>query len=65
MPAYEELIYIYIDKYLNSESDYYLNKINEYLNVLAKDKYYSKCESKIMERLKEVEKKHLALVKMV
>lgn len=65
MPAYEELIYIYIDKYLSSESDYYLNKINEYLNVLAKEKYYSKCESKIMERLKEVEKKHLALVKMV
>ena len=63
--AYEELIYIYIDKYINSNSDYHLNKINEYLDILSKDKYYDKCKDKLKEKLKEVEKKHLALVKLV
>ena len=63
--AYEELIYIYIDKYKSSQSDYYFNKINEYLNILSKDKYYDKCKSKLKEKLSEIEKKHLALVKIV
>ena len=65
MPSYEELIYIYIDKYKESQSDYYLNKINEYLNVLSKDKYYEKCKNKLQERLLEIQKKHLALVKLI
>ena len=65
IPAYEELIYIYIDKYKESESDYHLNKINEYLNILAKDKYYDKCKNSLKERLKELEKNHLVLVKTV
>lgn len=62
--AYEELIYIYIDKYINSNSDYHLNKINEYLDKLSKYKYYDKCKSKLKEKLLEIEKKHLALVKI-
>ncbi len=65
MPAYEELIYIYIDKYKNVSSDYYLHKINDYLNVLSKDKYYEKCKDKLETKLKELEKKHLAIVKFV
>lgn len=65
MPAYEELIYIYIDKYKESDSDYHLNKINEYLNILAKDKYYDKCKDSLKNKLKEIEKKHLALVKLI
>ena len=65
MPAYEELIYIYIEKYKISKSDYHLNKINNYLDTLSKDKYYEKCKDNLKEKLKETEKKHLALVKLV
>ncbi len=64
-PAYEELIYIYIDKYKETSLDYYLNKINEYLNILSKDKYYDKCQNNLKQRLLEIEKKHLALVKLI
>ena len=63
--AYEQLIYIYIDKYINSTSDYHLNKINEYLDKLSKYKYYDKCKSNLKEKMSEVEKKHLALVRLV
>ncbi len=63
--AYEELIYIYINKYLNTKSDYHLNKINEYLKALSKDPYYEKCKDKLKEKLKETDRKHLALVKLV
>ena len=65
MPAYEELIYIYIDKYKETKSDYHFNKINDYLNALSKDKYYNECQNKLKEKLKEIEKKHLALIKLV
>ena len=57
-------IQIYIDKYINSNSDYHLNKINEYLDKLSKYKYYDKCKSKLKEKLLEIEKKHLVLVKI-
>lgn len=63
--AYEELIYIYINKYKETSSDYHLNKINDYLNTLSKYKYYDECQGKIKENLKEIEKKHLALIKLV
>lgn len=63
--ADEELIYIYIDKYKETSLDYYLNKINEYLNILSKSKYYEKCKDQLKQKLKEVEKKHLALVKLI
>lgn len=65
MPAYEELIYIYIDKYKKTSSDYHLNKINEYLNVLSKNQYYEECQDKLKNHLKEIERKHLALVKLI
>ena len=65
IPKCIELIYIYIDKYKESDSDYHLNKINEYLNILAKDKYYDKCKDSLKNKLKEIEKKHLALVKLI
>ena len=65
MPAYEELIYIYIDKFKESHSDYHLNKINEYINILSKDKYYDECKEKLKEKLLEIQKKHLALVKQI
>lgn len=63
--AYEELIYIYIDKYQKTSSDYHFNKINEYISILSKYKYYDKCQNKIKEKLENIEKKHLALVKLV
>lgn len=63
--AYEELIYIYIDKYKETSLDFYLNKINEYLNILSKNKHYEKCQKNLEIKLKEIEKKHLALVKLI
>ncbi len=63
--AYEELIYIYIDKYKETSLDFYLNKINEYLKKLSKHKHYEKCQNNIEIKLKEIEKKHLALVKII
>ena len=63
--AYEELIYIYIDKYKETSLDYYLNKINEYLNILSKNKYYDQCKDNLKTKLLEIEKKHLALVKLI
>lgn len=63
--AYEELIYIYIDKYIDTKSDYHLKKINEYLNILSKDKYYEKCKGRLEKALNKVSEKHLALVKLV
>ena len=63
--AYEELIYIYIDKYKETSLDLYLNKINEYLNILSKNKHYEKCKKNLEIKLKEIEKKHLALVKLI
>ena len=65
MEAYEELIYLYTEKYKESGSDYHFNKINKYLSILSKDKYYDKCKGKLKEKLNEISKKHLALVKLV
>lgn len=62
--AYEELIYIYIEKY-DENKEYYFNKINECLNKLSKDKYYDKCEEKLKNKLLVLKKKHLALVKSI
>ena len=42
-----------------------INKINEYISILSKYKYYDKCQNKIKEKLENIEKKHLALVKLV
>ena len=63
--AYEELIYIYINKYKETSLDFYLNKINEYLKILSQNKYYDKCKNNLKQKLTEIEKKHLALVKLV
>lgn len=63
--AYEELIYIYINKYKETSLDYYLDKINDYLNILSKNKYYEQCKDNLKKHLLEVEKKHLALVKLI
>lgn len=63
--AYEELIYIYIDKYKETSLDYYLNKINDYLTTLSKNRYYDKCKNKLKQKLSDIEKKHLALVKLI
>ena len=63
--AYEELIYIYINKYKETSLDFYLNKINEYLKILSQNKYYDKCQNNLKQKLAEIEKKHLALVKLV
>ena len=63
--AYEELIYIYIDKYKETSLDYYLNKINNYISILSNNKYYDKCKDKLKQKMLEIEKKHLALVKLI
>lgn len=63
--AYEELIYIYIDKYIKSQKEEYLNKINNYLNILYLKPYYKECEDNIKRKLKNIEKRKLAIVKTI
>lgn len=56
--ALKEILYIYIDKYKESKENIYFNKINEYLSKLdSKD-------NDISNKLKELEEKHLCLVKL-
>ncbi len=61
--AYQELINIYIDKYLEEQNDEYINKINEYISKLAIKPYYQKCEKDIKERLSILQNKKLIVVK--
>ncbi len=63
--SYEELIYIYIDKYAESQKDEYLNKINKYLSILSLKPYYKNCEEKIKQKLKEIEKEKLIIIKNI
>lgn len=63
--SYEQLIYIYIDKYAKTKKDEYLNKINKYLSILSLKPYYKQCEEKIKNKLKEIEKQGLIIIKKV
>ena len=61
--SYQELINIYIDKYLKKHDDLYLNKINEYINELSLKPYYKKCEKTIKEKLSILQNKKLIIIK--
>lgn len=63
--ATEALVYIYIDEYLNSQNDNYIKIINDLIFEISKTKYYEVCHKQIEEKLKLIEKKHLALVKNI
>ncbi len=61
--SYEELIYIYIDKYKRDQKEEYLTKINQYLNIFSLKPYYKKCKNNIKEKLKEIEREKLIIIK--
>ena len=63
--SYEELIYIYINKYTENQKDEYLSKINEYLSVLSLKPYYKNCKEIIKKKLKEIEKEKLIIIKNI
>ena len=63
--ALKELIYIYIDKYEEEKLDIYFNKINEYLDILSKNDSYKYMKNDILNKLKNLEIKHLVLVKYI
>lgn len=61
--ALEELIDIYIDKYLENPSDNLLNQINEYLQKISTTKYYKQCQENIKTKLSKINKP-LKLIKL-
>lgn len=61
--SYEELIYIYIDEYKQYQKDEYISKINEYLSIISTKLYYKKCKEKIKEKLKDLEKEKIIIIK--
>ncbi len=61
--ALKELIYIYIDKYAKERLDIYFDKINKYLEILSSDNSYDDFRNDILDKLKMLEIKHLAIVK--
>ena len=63
--SYEELIYIYIDKYKQNQKEEYLKIINEYLSTLSTKSYYKKCEEKIKAKLKALEKEKIIIIKNI
>ena len=63
--SYEELIYIYIDKYKQNQKEEYLKIINEYLSTLSTKSYYKKCKEKIKAKLKALEKEKIIIIKNI
>ncbi len=61
-PAYEQLIYIYIDKYAETKNTYYIDEINGYLKCFANNDCYDKCIGKIKEKMQKIEKFHIEVV---
>ncbi len=61
--SYEELIYIYIEKYRQNQNEEYIKIINKYLNILSLKPHYKKCEEKIKNKLKEIEREKLIIIK--
>lgn len=54
-PAYEELIYIYIDLYLQENDKSYIELVNEYLAKITKTLYYLQCQERLREKLTKLE----------
>lgn len=63
--SYEELIYIYINKYMEDQKDEYLNKINKYLNTLSIKPYFEECKENIKQKLNQLKKEKLIIIKNV
>ncbi len=61
--AYQELINIYIDKYLENQNDECINKINKYMSKLELKPYYEKCKKNILEKLSILQKEKLIIIK--